>query len=129
MAAEASAAPDERSKIQIGVALAPDIASFIRATTPRSATLNREARSLLTGGFSMDSATASHFEIGHKVDQTWGNHVEGIVVAMFTNKASEQRYAVEISGLLILAVESHFQKYFRSRLTQITSIPPPSRAL
>jgi hypothetical protein len=46
----------------------------------------------------MDSATASHFEIGDKVDQNHSNHVEGTVVAVFTNKAGERRYAVETSG-------------------------------
>jgi hypothetical protein len=41
---------------------------------------------------------ATQFEIGDKVDQSYSNHAEGTVVAVFTNKAGEQRYAVEMSG-------------------------------
>jgi hypothetical protein len=41
---------------------------------------------------------ASQFQLGDKVDQTHSNHGEGTVVAVFTNKAGEQRYAVEVSG-------------------------------
>jgi hypothetical protein len=33
---------------------------------------------------------ASQFEIGDKVDQNHSNHVEGTVVAIFTNKAGER---------------------------------------
>jgi hypothetical protein len=41
---------------------------------------------------------ATQFEIGDKVDQSHSNHAEGTVVAVFTNKAGERRYAVEMSG-------------------------------
>jgi hypothetical protein len=46
----------------------------------------------------MNFGTASRFEIGDKVDQSYSNHAEGTVVAIFTNKGGEQRYAVEMSG-------------------------------
>jgi hypothetical protein len=41
---------------------------------------------------------AEQFEIGDKVDQKHSNHVEATVVAVFTNKHGERRYAVETSG-------------------------------
>jgi len=41
---------------------------------------------------------ATQFQIGDKVDQTHSNHAEGTVVAVFTNKAGERRYAVEMCG-------------------------------
>jgi hypothetical protein len=41
---------------------------------------------------------ASKFAVGDKVDQTHSNHAEGIIVAIFTNKAGEHRYAIEIPG-------------------------------
>ena len=41
---------------------------------------------------------ATQFEIGDKVDQSYSNHAEGTVVAVFTNKAGERRYAVEMCG-------------------------------
>jgi hypothetical protein len=53
----------------------------------------------------MDSATA-HFEIGDKVDQSHSNHLEGTVVAVFTNKAGERRYAVEMSGHRTIQIAS-----------------------
>ena len=49
---------------------------------------------------------ASGFEIGDKVDQTYSNHVEGTVVAIFTNKAGERRYAVEMSGHRTIQIAS-----------------------
>jgi hypothetical protein len=49
---------------------------------------------------------ASRFEIGDKVDQTYSNHVEGTVVAVFTNKAGERRYAVEMSGHRTIQIAS-----------------------
>jgi hypothetical protein len=54
----------------------------------------------------MDSAMASQFEIGDKVDQSYSNHVEGTVVAIFTNKAGERRYAVETSGHRTIQIAS-----------------------
>ena len=53
-----------------------------------------------------DSAKASHFEIGDKVDQIHSNHGEGTVVAVFTNKAGERRYAVEMSGHRTIQIAS-----------------------
>jgi hypothetical protein len=41
---------------------------------------------------------ASRFAIGDKVDQAFGNHAEGTVVAIFTDLAGERRYAVEMFG-------------------------------
>jgi hypothetical protein len=54
----------------------------------------------------MNAAMASLFEIGDKVDQTYSNHGEGTVVAIFTNKAGERRYAVEISGHRAIQIAS-----------------------
>jgi hypothetical protein len=51
----------------------------------------------------MDSG---RFEIGDKVDQNYSNHVEGTVVAVFTNKAGERRYAVEMYGHRTIQVVS-----------------------
>jgi hypothetical protein len=54
----------------------------------------------------MDPATTPPFEVGDKVDQTYSNHVEGTVVAVFTNKAGERRYAVEMSGHRTIQIAS-----------------------
>jgi hypothetical protein len=54
----------------------------------------------------MDAARAPRFEIGDKVDQSYSNHVEGTVVAVFTNKAGERRYAVETSGHSAIQIAS-----------------------
>jgi hypothetical protein len=54
----------------------------------------------------MDFATTPRFEIGDKVDQTWSNHGEGTVVAVFTNRAGERRYAVEMSGHRAIQIAS-----------------------
>ena len=54
----------------------------------------------------MDSGSAAQFEIGDKVDQNYSNHVEGTVVAVFTNKAGERRYAVEMYGHRTIQVVS-----------------------
>jgi hypothetical protein len=54
----------------------------------------------------MMSATAPHFEIGDKVEQNHSNHGEGTVVAVFTNKAGERRYAVEMSGHRTIQIAS-----------------------
>jgi hypothetical protein len=64
--------------------------------TNRKETLLRPhcAQSLCAEGFAM----ASKFAIGDKVDQAFSNHVEGTVVAIFTDRAGEHRYAVEMFG-------------------------------
>jgi hypothetical protein len=54
----------------------------------------------------MDPAMVQPFEIGDKVDQTYSNHVEGTVVAIFTNSAGERRYAVEMSGHRTIQIAS-----------------------
>jgi hypothetical protein len=54
----------------------------------------------------MDFGTTPQFEIGDKVDQTWSNHGEGTVVAIFTNRAGERRYAVEMSGHRTIQIAS-----------------------
>jgi hypothetical protein len=41
---------------------------------------------------------ASKFAIGDKVDQVFRNHAKGTVVAIFTDRAGEHRYAVEMFG-------------------------------
>jgi hypothetical protein len=41
---------------------------------------------------------ASKFAIGDKVDQAFSNHANGTVVAIFTDRAGERRYAVEMFG-------------------------------
>jgi hypothetical protein len=59
-------------------------------------------QSLCAGGFAM----ASKFAIGDKVDQAFSNHAEGKVVAIFTDLAGEQRYAVEIFGHRTIQIAS-----------------------
>ena len=54
----------------------------------------------------MDLATASQFEVGDKVDQSYSNHAEGTVVAILTSKAGERRYAVEMSGHRTIQIAS-----------------------
>jgi hypothetical protein len=54
----------------------------------------------------MDPLTAPQFEIGDKVEQNFSNHVEGTVVAVFTNKAGERRYAVETAGRSAIQIAS-----------------------
>jgi hypothetical protein len=41
---------------------------------------------------------ASRFVVGDKVDQPHSNHAEGTIIAIFTNKAGEHRYAIEMLG-------------------------------
>jgi hypothetical protein len=41
---------------------------------------------------------ASKFAIGDKVDQAFSNHAEGTIVAIFTDRSGDRRYAVELSG-------------------------------
>jgi hypothetical protein len=43
-------------------------------------------------------AMASKYAIGDKVDQAFSNHAEGTIIAIFTDRAGECRYAVELSG-------------------------------
>jgi hypothetical protein len=50
--------------------------------------------------------SATTFAIGDKVEQSHSNHGEGIVVAVFTNKAGERRYAVEMSGHRTIQIAS-----------------------
>jgi hypothetical protein len=54
----------------------------------------------------MDFTAVSRFEIGDKVDQAYSNHGEGTVVAIFTNKTGERRYAVEMSGHRAIQIAS-----------------------
>ena len=49
---------------------------------------------------------ASKFVIGDKVDQAFGNHAEGTVVAIFTDLAGEHRYAVEMFGHRTIKIAS-----------------------
>ena len=46
----------------------------------------------------MDFATTSRFEVGDKVEPAHSNHSEGTVIAIFTDRSGERRYAVEMSG-------------------------------
>jgi len=49
---------------------------------------------------------ASKFAIGDKADQAFCNHVEGTVVAIFTDQAGENRYAVEMFGHRTIQIAS-----------------------
>jgi hypothetical protein len=60
------------------------------------------AQSLAAKGFAM----ASKFVIGDKVDQAFSNHAEGTVVAIFTDLAGENRYAVEMFGHRTIQIAS-----------------------
>jgi hypothetical protein len=46
------------------------------------------------------------FGIGDKVDQAFGNHAEGTVVAIFTDLAGERGYAVEMFGHRTIKIAS-----------------------
>jgi hypothetical protein len=70
-------------------------------TTPRRS-LGSQLESLSLEGVAM----ASKFSIGDKVDQAFSNHAEGTVVAIFTDLAGEQRYAVEIFGHRAIQIAS-----------------------
>jgi hypothetical protein len=48
----------------------------------------------------------SKFAVGDKVDQTHSNHAEGTIVAIFTNKAGEHRYAIEMFGHRTIQISS-----------------------
>jgi hypothetical protein len=41
---------------------------------------------------------ASRFAIGDRVDQAFSNHAEGTIVAIFTDRAGDCRYAIEMFG-------------------------------
>jgi hypothetical protein len=49
---------------------------------------------------------SAQFEIGDRVEQTFSNHAAGTVVAVFTNKSGERRYAVETSGHRTIQIAS-----------------------
>jgi hypothetical protein len=40
---------------------------------------------------------ASKFAIGDKVDQAFSNHAKGRIIAIFTDKTGDCRYAVELA--------------------------------
>jgi hypothetical protein len=48
----------------------------------------------------------SKFAIGDKVDQAFSNHAEGTVVAIFTDRAGDCRYAVELFGHRTIQIAS-----------------------
>jgi hypothetical protein len=84
-----------------------DVEAALRHTKHRETVVQPHwAPSLSCGGLVMDSTMPSEFEIGDRVDQTHSNHVEGTVVAVFTNKAGERRYAVEMFGHRTIQVVS-----------------------
>jgi hypothetical protein len=56
----------------------------------------------MNGGFAM----ASKFAIGDKVDQAFRNHAKGTIVAIFTNRAGNRRYAVELFGHRTIQIAS-----------------------
>jgi hypothetical protein len=56
----------------------------------------------MCGGFAM----ASKFVIGDKVDQAFSNHAEGTIVAIFTDRAGDYRYAVELFGHRTIQIAS-----------------------
>ena len=49
---------------------------------------------------------ASKFAIGDKVDQAFSNHAEGTIVAIFTDRAGDCRYAVELFGHRTIQIAS-----------------------
>jgi hypothetical protein len=49
---------------------------------------------------------ACKFAVGDKVDQRHSNHAEGTIVAIFTNKAGEDRYAIETAGHRTIQISS-----------------------
>jgi hypothetical protein len=56
----------------------------------------------MSGGFAM----ASKFAIGDKVDQAFSNHAKGTIVAIFTDRAGNRRYAVELFGHRTIQIAS-----------------------
>jgi hypothetical protein len=49
---------------------------------------------------------ASKFAIGDKVNQAFSNHAEGTIVAIFTDRAGDCRYAVELFGHRTIQIAS-----------------------
>jgi hypothetical protein len=49
---------------------------------------------------------ASKFAIGDKVDQAFSKHAEGMIVAIFTDKAGACRYIVELFGHRTIQIAS-----------------------
>jgi hypothetical protein len=49
---------------------------------------------------------ASKFAIGDKVDQAFSNHAEGTIIAVFTDREGESRYAVEMFGHRTIQIAS-----------------------
>jgi hypothetical protein len=49
---------------------------------------------------------ASKFAIGDKVDQAFSNHAEGTIVAIFTDRTGDHRYAVELFGHRTIQIAS-----------------------
>jgi hypothetical protein len=49
---------------------------------------------------------ASKFAIGDKVDQAFGSHAEGTIVAIFTDRAGDCRYAIEMFGHRTIQIAS-----------------------
>jgi hypothetical protein len=49
---------------------------------------------------------ACKFAVGDKVDQRHSNHAEGTIVAIFTNKTGEERYAIETTGHRTIQISS-----------------------
>jgi hypothetical protein len=49
---------------------------------------------------------ASKFAVGDKVDQAFSNHAEGTIVAIFTDRAGDCRYAVELLGHRTIQIAS-----------------------
>jgi hypothetical protein len=50
--------------------------------------------------------SASKFAIGDKVDQAFSNHAEGTIVAIFTDRSGDHRYAVELLGHRTIQIAS-----------------------
>jgi hypothetical protein len=59
------------------------------------------AQSLWAEGLAM-----SKFAIGDKVNQAFSNRAEGTIVAVFTDRAGECRYAVEMFGHRTIQIAS-----------------------
>jgi hypothetical protein len=49
---------------------------------------------------------ASKFAFGDKVDQAFSNHTAGTIVAIFTDRAGDCRYAVEMFGHRTIQIAS-----------------------
>jgi hypothetical protein len=49
---------------------------------------------------------ASKFAIGDKVDRAFSNDAKGTVVAIFTDRAGEHRYAIEMFGHRTIQIAS-----------------------